>query len=94
MGAFCVIPSSYCAGVLLCYYGRMDNKDIGALWSKTSGKGLEFLSGNILINEVRHEIVLFKNTRKSKPNHPDWNIFKSAPRTSTPVEPGADSTPF
>lgn len=61
----------------------MDNKDIGALWAKTSKKGLEFLSGTIEIDNVRHEIVLFKNGRKSKPNHPDWTIFKSAPRADS-----------
>lgn len=69
----------------------MDNKDIGALWAKTSKKGLEFMSGTIeLPDNSRMEIVLFKNNRKSKPNHPDWNIFKSAPRP----EAGADASPF
>lgn len=70
----------------------MESKDIGALWTKTSAKGLEFLSGSIEISEgVRMEIVLFKNTRKNKPNHPDWNIFKSAPRVTAPV---SDTVPF
>lgn len=70
----------------------MDNKDIGVLWAKTSAKGLEFMSGSIEISEgVRMEVVLFKNTRKSKPNQPDWQIFKSAPRNTTPV---ADTVPF
>lgn len=63
----------------------MDNKDIGALWAKKSAKGLEFLSGSIEVSPgVRVEIVVFKNARKNKPNHPDWNIFKSNPRPQTP----------
>lgn len=65
------------------YTKSMENRDIGALWAKVSAKGLEFLSGSVEINNVRHQIVLFKNTRKSKPNHPDWNIFPSTPRPET-----------
>ena len=58
----------------------MNNRDIGALWSKTSKAGRDYMTGTIEINGVRHELVLFKNDRKTKDNQPDWQIFPREPR--------------
>lgn len=56
-------------------------KDIGGLWAKTGKSGVEFLAGNIEIDGVKHEVVLFRNDRK-KPGErtPDWRVYPSTPR--------------
>jgi len=54
-------------------------KDIGALWVK-DGKTGKFLSGVITIGETAHQIVIFKNGFKEKPNQPDWRIYASKPK--------------
>jgi uncharacterized protein (DUF736 family) len=51
--------------------------EIGALWVKTSGKGLEFMSGKI--NGA--DVVLFRNTHKQEGEKtPDWRVYKSQPK--------------
>ncbi len=52
-----------------------DPNELGALWVKTSAKGVEFMSGTI--NGV--EVVCFRNMNKSG-NQPDWRVLKSQPR--------------
>jgi len=56
----------------------MNNK-IGALWLKKSNSGIVFMSGEITLDDEKHQIVVFKNEHKKKDNHPDYNILKSAP---------------
>jgi uncharacterized protein (DUF736 family) len=51
-------------------------QSIGAFWEKRGAKGL-YLSGQIEIGGVKHAIVAFKNTYKTKDNHPDWRILPS-----------------
>ena len=49
-------------------------KKIGALWTKESKKGGEFLSGTLdlgVLGEVR--IMVFKN-EKTEENHPDYTV--------------------
>jgi uncharacterized protein (DUF736 family) len=54
-----------------------DPAELGALWAKTSAKGVEFLSGTI--NGV--EVVCFKNTKgEGNPKAPAWRVLKSQPR--------------
>jgi uncharacterized protein (DUF736 family) len=56
----------------------MANKSIGALWLKKAKSGLVFMSGEITIEETKHQIVVFKND-KQKDNQPDYRILKSEP---------------
>lgn len=58
----------------------MESKDIGALWVKESAKGVKFLSGVVTIGGIAHQIVIFKNGFKEKPNQPDWRIYASQPK--------------
>lgn len=58
----------------------MAEKSVGALWSKKSGKGADFFTGNIEIEGVKHPIVVFYNAKKDKENQPDWHIYHSKPR--------------
>ena len=46
--------------------------EIGALWIKTSKKGIEFMSGTI--NGV--DVVCFRANKKTE-KQPDWNVLKS-----------------
>lgn len=55
----------------------MDKSDeLGGLWLKTSGKGLEYLTGEI--GGVK--VVAFRNTKKTADNQPEWRVYKSKPR--------------
>lgn len=54
------------------------NFKIGSLWLKTSKDGkTKYLQGNIVINESKINISIFKNTKKTKNNQPDYNIVAS-----------------
>lgn len=64
----------------------MADKDIGALWVKETAKGDKYLSGVITIGETAHQIVIFKNGFKEKPNQPDWRIYKSQPKAEEKTE--------
>jgi uncharacterized protein (DUF736 family) len=55
-------------------------KPIGALWIKTSSKGTEFLTGNVEIDGVKTEIVVFKNDKGENEKRPDYKIYKSRPK--------------
>jgi uncharacterized protein (DUF736 family) len=59
----------------------MPNKEdkLGALWQKSSDRG-DYFSGQIEINGVKHDIVIFSNGYKEEEKHPDWIIYKSQPR--------------
>ncbi len=61
------------------------NADIGALWLR-SKEGKEYMTGTITIDGVAHEVVIFKNGFKEKPNQPDWRIYKSKPRDEVAAE--------
>lgn len=62
-----------------------DSKDIGALWRKEKD-GKEYMTGTITIGDTAHEIVVFKNGFKEKPNQSDWRIYKSKPREEVAAE--------
>ena len=52
-----------------------NKEELGALWEKESAKG-PYMAGTV--NGIA--VVVFRNTRKNKPNQPDWRIMKSRPR--------------
>lgn len=55
------------------------NKNMGALWIKTSKNGNKFFSGVVEMDGKKKKIVIFKNNRKEKDNQPDYQIFESQP---------------
>ena len=58
---------------------KFESERIGALWRRTSKKGMEYLRG-----EVNGEhLVAFPTTKKWQKNSPDYQVFKSLP---TPTE--------
>lgn len=71
---------------------QTQSKSIGALWEKRNFKTNElFYSGKITLpDETVLEIVVFKNSRKEKPNQPDFNIMKSRPKTENYTETKKD----
>ena len=54
---------------------------IGALWAKKSGSQ-SFLSGEVEVGGEKVRIVVFKNNRKEKETHPDYNILLAGERNS------------
>ncbi len=48
-------------------------KDIGALWIRTSQAGNMFLSGNITIDGIKHDLLVFENKTKEG-KQPDYKI--------------------
>ena len=58
----------------------MTNRKIGALWSKKSSEGKEYLTG--VISDLRGEIqiVVFRNDKKENENQPDYDILLSEPK--------------
>ena len=62
---------------------QQDPNEIGALWSKTGGKG-EYMTGTI--NGVK--VVCFRQQKRSDKS-PDWKVLKSKPREQAPAEDDA-----
>ena len=73
------------------------DKSIGAFWKK-QGKKVEYLSGQIDLDEILKEhkegkvyVIMFKNTDKAKPNLPDYTLYLSKqreiPEEKTELEP-------
>jgi len=57
---------------------KMSLKTIGGLWIKEGKKG-KFFSGNITLNygtpeEIKLNIMIFKNDKKEKENQPEYKI--------------------
>jgi len=64
------------------------NQRIGALWSRQAkSSNQKYLSGNVTVNVGGEEkvvkVVVFKNNRKEKDNHPDYNIYQSRELSQT-----------
>jgi len=56
---------------------EQENRKIGALWHKSGSRG-DFMSGELIINEQKVPIVVFKRDKRSE-KEPDWDILKSLP---------------
>lgn len=63
----------------------LDPEKIGALWRRTSRKGVEYWAGTI--NEQR--VIIFKVREKRSAKSPDYQVFKSDP----PATEGGERTP-
>jgi uncharacterized protein (DUF736 family) len=71
---------------------EQENRNIGALWTKTSKAGNKFLAGNLEINGEKIEVVVFKNVDKKNEKGPDFSILLSTPyegggKTNTSSQP-------
>lgn len=53
------------------------DRELGALWKKTSKSGVAYYSGTIKINGESFELVCYGNTNKKADNHPDVRIYKA-----------------
>jgi hypothetical protein len=69
-----------------------DPREVGALWLKTSAKGVEYMSGTILGKDV----VCFRE--KATERGPTWRVLESQPREggrppqrATPPKPVHDA---
>jgi uncharacterized protein (DUF736 family) len=61
--------------------GQRNPDELGALWEKTSAKGV-YMTGTI----GGQAVVVFKNDRKAEGSkQPDWRVMKPKPRD---VDPG------
>ena len=58
----------------------MNNRKIGALWSKKTDDGRDYFTG--VISDLRGEIqiVVFGNDKKESENQPDYDILLSEPK--------------
>lgn len=59
------------------------DRELGALWKKTSNGGLSFYSGKIKINGEEIELVCYANKDKKSDNQPDVRIYKASHRANT-----------
>lgn len=64
---------------------RAPLKKVGALW-KPDKDGAAVLRGEIEINGQKIKVMVFKNTFKSKPNQPDYEI-----KTADPAYAGGEA---
>jgi len=64
----------------------MESKSIGALWKRTSRKGVEYLAGDVKVDGKTIKLVVFENGTKKEPKHPDYKVFLSEPREAPPKE--------
>jgi hypothetical protein len=49
---------------------KFDNNGRLSMWKRTSGKGTEFLSGQVEIDGVEYDVVLFNNGNAKHPKAP------------------------
>ena len=58
------------------------NRELGALWKKTSNSGLEYYKGEITVNGEKFELVCYANKDKKSDNQPDVRIYKATARNN------------
>lgn len=75
---------------------KTSNKDreIGALWLKTSAAGNQFCSGTVKMGDEVVSVVMFREKAENKknPNQPDYRIYLSTPRDGQ-AAPAAKAAP-
>ena len=58
-----------------------DNNNKGAGWWKKDKNNNHYQSGKVTINDQDYYLSIFKNVRKQKSNHPDFNVSVTIPKT-------------
>ena len=66
------------------------NRELGALWKRTSGADLSYYSGHVTINGEKFELVCYANKDKKSDNQPDVRIYKATPRNKQQNNRGFD----
>lgn len=66
-------------------------REVGALWLKQS-PNQKYFSGHVTIQDdlgedIKLQVVVFRNKNKQKDNHPDFRIYKSVPRNTSGQKP-------
>jgi uncharacterized protein (DUF736 family) len=65
--------------------GDWKNREVGALWLRTSAAGTKYLSGHVSLGaeddleENKERVVVFSNKDKKNDKAPDYRMYRSAP---------------
>ena len=65
--------------------GDWKNREVGALWLRTSAAGTKYLSGHVTLGgedeleENKERVVVFSNKDKKNDKAPDYRMYRSTP---------------
>ena len=62
--------------------GDWKNREVGALWLRTSAAGTKYLSGHVSLgaeDDLEERVVVFSNKDKKNDKAPDYRMYRSAP---------------
>ena len=62
---------------------NQNNENRVGLWIKDSKAGNKYMNGTLKLDDKEYTIRIFKNTKKEKPNQPDYNMFYSLKENTT-----------
>jgi len=52
-------------------------ENIGGLWTNRTRHSDSYLYGVIQVGKKKINVVIFENRHPTRPNHPDYNVFKA-----------------
>ena len=55
------------------------DSEVGALWTKSSQRGEEYMTGDITVNGAKTQIIVFRNGFKEHDKMPDFRIYFREP---------------
>ena len=58
----------------------------GALWTRESKTGEEYMTGEVTVDGKKIEIVVYRNGYKEEDRHPDFRIYERQPMESQVAE--------
>jgi uncharacterized protein (DUF736 family) len=59
-------------------------RELGALWTKTSNGGDKYMTGHVEIDGVKHDLILFPNKHKGdNEKAPSLRVYRDTPRDGT-----------
>jgi hypothetical protein len=62
---------------------QIDTRRCGAFWSRTGRNVGNYLSGQVTLEGKTYQVMIFKNDRKVKETHPDYEMVLSKNSTNT-----------
>ena len=57
----------------------MEKRKFGALWEKTNQNGQSFMTGELLIDGKKVDIVVFRREKVNE-KEPDWDVLVARPK--------------